>query len=165
MQPDMQKEQFSKAYIQAVAACAGYSWSVPSVDDDSIDMCLHQTGGRGTIRSPKLDLQIKCVGRESPNSNIFSYPIKLKNYNDLRDESVMVPRILVVVVVPDLLPEWLAHSETELSLRRCGYWLSLRGMTPSSNETGQTIHMSRQQQFNITALQAIMDRISNGGLP
>ena len=31
----MQKEQFSRAYVQAVAACAGFSWSVPSVDDDS----------------------------------------------------------------------------------------------------------------------------------
>lgn len=165
MHPDMQKEQFSKAYVQAVAACAGFSWSVPSVDDDSIDMCLHRTGGGGTIRSPRLDLQIKCVGRDSPATEQFPYSIKLKNYDDLRDECIMIPRILVVVLVPDLLPDWLTHSETELTLRRCGYWLSLRGLPPSTNKTGQTIQMNRSQQFNVASLQAIMDQISNGGLP
>ncbi len=165
MHPDMQKEQFSKAYVQAVAACAGFSWSVPSVDDDSIDMCLHGTGGGGTIRSPRLDLQIKCTDRESPTTAQFSYSVKLKNYDDLRDESVMVPRILVVVLVPDSLPDWLKHSETELTLRRCGYWLSLRGMPDSTNTTGQTVQMNRLQQFNVDSLQAMMDRISNGELP
>lgn len=40
MTPDMQKEQFSRSYVQAVAACAGFAWSLPSVDDDSIDLCL-----------------------------------------------------------------------------------------------------------------------------
>ena len=47
MHPDMQKEQFSQAYVQAVAACAGFGWSKPSVDDDSIDLCLHATGAAG----------------------------------------------------------------------------------------------------------------------
>ena len=165
MHPDMQKEQFSKAYVQAVAACAGFSWSEPSVDDDSIDMCLHGTGGGGTIKSPRLDLQIKCTGSESPTTANFSYSVKLKNYNDLRDESVMIPRILIVVLVPDSLLDWVNHSETELSLRRCGYWLSLRGMTTSANATAQTVQMNRSQQFNVDSLQSMMNRISNGGLP
>ncbi|HVA50431.1 MAG TPA: hypothetical protein VNH11_29045 [Pirellulales bacterium] len=52
MDLDMQKEQFSRAYVQAVSACAGFAWSMPSVDDDSVDMVLHQTGGGGTVRSP-----------------------------------------------------------------------------------------------------------------
>ena len=54
MDLDMQKEQFSRAYVQAVAACAGFAFSIPSVDDDSVDMSIHQTGGGGTIRSPRL---------------------------------------------------------------------------------------------------------------
>lgn len=165
MHPDMQKEQYSRAYVQAVAACAGFSWSVPSVDDDSVDMCLHQTGGGGTIRSPRLDLQIKGVGGASPSTAQFSYSLKLKNYDDLRDETIMIPRILVVVLVPDLLQDWLLHSESELALRRCGYWLSLRSMPASANATGQTVQMNRGQQFNVPSLQAIMERISNGGLP
>ncbi len=34
MDINAQKEQFSLAYVQAVAAVAGYSWSQPSVDED-----------------------------------------------------------------------------------------------------------------------------------
>ena len=98
MNLDMQKEQFSRAYVQAVAACAGFAWSVPSVDDDSVDMTLHQTGGRGTVRSPQLALQLKCKAMGTPAEDEFSHWLKLKNYDDLRDTTVVVPRILVVVL-------------------------------------------------------------------
>lgn len=162
---DMQKEQFSRAYVQAVAACAGFAWSVPSVDDDSIDMSLYQTGGGGTIRSPRLDLQLKCKASPTPAEDTFSHSIKLKNYDDLREEMVLVPRILVVVLVPDQIADWLGHSEAEMLLRRCGYWISLRGMPESVNTAGQTVHIQRAQLFNVTSLQSIMSRIESGGLP
>jgi len=37
MDINQQKEQFSNAYIQAVASVAGYSLYKPNVDDDSVD--------------------------------------------------------------------------------------------------------------------------------
>jgi hypothetical protein len=160
----MQKEQFSRAYVQAVAACAGFAWSVPSVDDDSIDFCLHQTGGGGTARSPRLELQLKCKAADTPAEPTFPHSLKLKNYNDLRD-TVFVPRILVVVLVPDNVADWLVHTEAQLAVRRCGYWLSLRGLPASNNDTGQTVTMQKTQQFSVEALQQIMNRIGQGGLP
>jgi uncharacterized protein DUF4365 len=165
MEFDQQKEQFSNAYVQAVAACAGFAWSTPSVDDDSVDMTLHQTGGRGTVRSPKLDLQIKCQAATSPAEDEFGYSVKLKNYNDLRDTTVQVPRILVVVLVPDALNDWLDHTEPQMAMRRCGYWMSLRGLADSVNATGQTVQMRRDHVFTVVQLQEIMARIGRGGLP
>ncbi len=38
MDIDQRKEQFSHAYVKAVAAVAGFAWYKPSVDDDSIDL-------------------------------------------------------------------------------------------------------------------------------
>ena len=74
MHPDMQKEQFSRAYVQAVAACAGYSWSVPSVDDDSVDMCLHQTDGGEQFSLPdlifRLSVSVVILQRQ------ISFPIR-----------------------------------------------------------------------------------------
>ncbi|MFH0823782.1 MAG: DUF4365 domain-containing protein, partial [Pseudomonadota bacterium] len=162
---EMQKEQFSRAYVQAVAACAGFAWSTPSVDDDSVDMVLHQTGGAGTIRSPRVELQLKCKAAGTPAGNMFPHSIKRKNYDDLRDTDVLVPRILVVVLVPDDPSEWLGHSEAELVLRRCGYWVSLHGLPPSENETGQTVYIPRSQKFTVESLRAIMQRIGRGDLP
>lgn len=165
MTPDMQKEQFSRSYVQAIAACAGFAWSLPSVDDDSIDLCLHQTGGRGTMRSPRLDLQLKCRAGATPNGAAFSHSLKIKNYDDLRDEAVFIPRVLVVVLVPDKVAEWLRQSEAEMVLRRCGYWASLRGLPPSDNSATQTVQIRRDHAFSVPSLQAIMDRIGNGALP
>jgi hypothetical protein len=159
---DMQKEQFSRAYVQAVAACAGFAWSIPSVDDDSVDLTLHQTGGGGTIRSPRLDIQLKCKANPTPAEDSFSFWLKLKNYDDLRDEHVLVPRILVVVLVPDLAADWLTHSEAQLVLRRCAYWVSLRGLPQTTNATGETISIPRSQLFDVRAIETIMTDIGGG---
>ena len=165
MDIDQRKEQFSHAYVKAVAAVAGFAWYKPSVDDDSIDLGLAQTGGGGTTRSPRLDMQLKCRAAAIPSDTVFSHAIKLKNYDDLRDTNVLVPPILVVVLVPDDPGEWLVHSETELAIRRCGYWLSLHGLPASTNQTGQTVQMNRSQTFSVDALRGIMERIGNGRLP
>ena len=165
MHIDQQKEQFSHAYVKAVASVAGFSWYKPSVDDDSVDLGLAQAGGGGMVRSPRLEMQLKCSAQATPSEGEFGFSIKLKNYDDLRDTSVLVPRILVVVLVPNDPKEWLNHSETELAMRRCGYWLSLSGLSASVNETSQTVKMIRKQTFTAEAVRDMMERIGKGALP
>ena len=58
-----QKQEFSKAYVKAIAAAAGYATQEPTVDDDSVDLGVVARGGGGTVRSPRLDLQLKCTAR------------------------------------------------------------------------------------------------------
>jgi len=164
MDINQRKQQFSHAYVKAVAAVAGFAWSQPSVDDDSIDLGLAQRGGAGTVRSPRLEMQLKCHAMATPAEPDFAFWLKLKNYDDLR-EPTEVKRILVVVLVPDDLADYLAESETELAMRRCGYWYSLRGMPATANQTGETIRIPRAQAFTVQALQEIMQRIGQGALP
>lgn len=49
MDINQQKEQFSNAYLQAVASVAGYSLYKPNVDDDSVDWGIAASGGTGRI--------------------------------------------------------------------------------------------------------------------
>ncbi len=165
MDINAQKEEFSHAYVLAVAAVSGFCWSKQSTDDDSIDLTIHQKGGGGTIRSPRLDLQLKCHAAVTPTEVLFQYPVKIKNYDDLRPENVMTPRILVVVLVPDDPADWLSHSEEELAIRRCGYWVSLRGMPETTNTSTVTLNIPRMQLFNPDGLRSIMSRIESGSLP
>jgi hypothetical protein len=164
MDINQRKEQFSHAYVKAVAAVAGFAWYQPSVDDDSIDLGLAQRGGAGTVRSPRLEMQLKCHAMATPAEPDFAFWLKLKNYDDLR-EPTEVKRILVVVLVPDDLADYLAESENELAMRRCGYWYSLRGMAGTANQTGETVRIPRAQAFTVEALRGIMRRIGQGALP
>jgi hypothetical protein len=151
-----QKEKFSEAYVLAIAATAGYGTYKPSPDDDSVDF---------GIAAPRLELQLKCTAAPTPLGDSLSFPLKLKNYEELRADNFVIPRILVVVLVPDLADDWLEHSETELCMRRCGYWVSLRGKPATSNTKSVKISIPRQNQFTVQALQAIMQRLAKGELP
>jgi hypothetical protein len=160
-----QKQEFSRAYVKAVAAASGYATFELSVDDDSVDLGIANRGGNGTTRSPRLELQLKCTDQDIVGDHTVDFPLKLKNYNDLRPTNVMVPRILVVVTVPRNVNEWTVHAETELLLRHCGYWYSLRGMPSVENVANVTVNIPRAQLFNVDGLQKIMNRISNEELP
>ena len=166
MDINQQKEQFSNVYLQAVTTVAGYSVYKPSVDDDSVDWGVAAKGGTGPIRAPRLELQLKCTSkRDIQDDNSIRYPLKLKNYDDLRMDNFAIPRILVVVLIPETPEEWLTHSETELCFRGCGYWISLRGMPETPNTNSVTVPIPKTKEFTVAALQSIMEGISQGVQP
>ncbi|MDD1420303.1 DUF4365 domain-containing protein [Dolichospermum sp. ST_sed1] len=70
------QEQFSKAYIRAVTAVAGYDIYEPEVDNDSIDLVIAAKGAIGTFRSPRLELQLKAPFRRNVvGAESISYPL------------------------------------------------------------------------------------------
>ena len=108
---------------------------------------------------------IKCASREVLRADRLAFFIDLETSDNLRDPSHHVPRILVVVVVPDVAGKWLVHSEENLALHHCGCWFLLRDMPSSDNETGETLHVPRAQQFTVDALTGMMERLGAGALP
>ncbi|WP_293358865.1 MULTISPECIES: DUF4365 domain-containing protein [unclassified Microcoleus] len=164
MELNQQKELFSKAYVRAVAAVAGFSVSQPEVDDDSIDLKIVARGGEGVVFSPELNLQLKCTSRDVLDGQFIRYPVRIKNYRDLIINS-QVPRLLVVVLVPEKLENWLQQSEDEMCMRHCAYWVSLRGQPERLNTANVTVELSRSNQFTVEALKSIMQRLSQGDLP
>ncbi len=165
MDISQQKEQFSNTYLQAITTVAGYSLYKPSVDDDSVDWGIATRGIMGRIRAPRLELQLKSTSRELLDDNYLRYPLKLKNYDDLRLVDFAIPRILVVLVLPEHRKDWLQQSEEELCIRYCAYWVSLRGLPETPNTTTVTISLPRTNQFTVAALQSIMQRIGQGVEP
>ena len=160
-----QKEQLSNVYLQAVTTVAGYSLYRPSVDDNSVDWGIAAKGVMGRIRAPRLELQLKSTSRDLLDDKYLRYPLKLKNYDDLRLLDFAIPRILIVLVLPENLADWLQQSEEELCLRYCAYWVSLRGIPETPNTTTVTISLPRSNQFTATALESIMQRIGQGVEP
>lgn len=148
----------SIAYVQAVAAQAGYTCGEPpGPDRDSIDV---QIAARGTMR-PKLDLQLKASTTLVRQDNAFRFPLKIKNYNDLREET-QTPRLLVVLDLPRVPAEWLTVSIDELIIRRASYWVRLTGMPESPNKASVTISIPFGNMFDVNALKGLMERSRQG---
>ena len=151
------KALLSLAYIAAVAARAGYQIVEPRLDKDSVDGILMGDEGR----RPRVEFQAKATARGILKTAHLAYPLPLKNYDDLRADTI-VPRLLIVVVLPRQEANWLRHSERELRLRRCGYWLSLAGMSDVANTTSVTVNLPRSQVFEAEQLAALMTRTGQG---
>ncbi|MBO0797903.1 MAG: DUF4365 domain-containing protein [Blastocatellia bacterium] len=162
MHINQRKEQFSRAYVHAVASVAGYALYEPFVDDDSIDCGIAARGEAGTYFSPRIELQLKSSSRNIIKKDRIVYPLGIKNYNDLRVENVLVPRILVVVIVPKDIDYWLTQTEDEMCFKHCGYWQSLSGMGETKNATTVNVSLQRGQQFTVDALRSMMERIGRG---
>ena len=86
----------------------------------------------------------------------------MKNYNELRRINRYPPIILIVVVVPKNVEEWLQQSEASLCLQRCGYWLSLAGADMTKNQDNITVSIPRKNLFTPQALEVIMQKILQG---
>ncbi len=164
MDPAKQQEQFSNAYVRAVISAAGYRVYVPEPDDDSVDIGIGEKGACGTIRSPRIEIQLKSTSQDVLRDTLLSFRIEKKNYDELRGENFMVPRLLVVVVVPQNPTQWIKQSERALTMRHCGYWFSLR-QCPPRTESSVTLYIPRAQVFTVSALKDLMAGIGRGDMP
>lgn len=153
MSETQRKSRFSLAWIEAVAAVAGYHLSEPPVDEDSIDGTLAGREGR----RPRLEFQAKATAAATLADGHLLFDLPVKNYNDLRIET-LVPRVLIVVQVPQAESEWLQQSEAGLLLRHCGYWLSLLGMPETANQGTVRVRLPLANRFEPAALRELMNR-------
>jgi Domain of unknown function (DUF4365) len=157
---NFQQEEFSKAFIHAIASIAGYAFEVTAVDIDRIDVEFKSKSDHGTVASPQLAAQLKCTWTHSLKGNEVIYDLKVDNYNNLI-KKYHVPRILILVTVPENLNGCLSQSETELILKDCAYWVSLKSLPKTNNDTTVRIKIPRNQVFNADSLHKIMDKIGN----
>ena len=155
--PD-QKEALSRVYVKAVAARAGYGTAHPDPDRDSVDL---QIRAGGAMR-PALDLQLKAtVNLGEPHDGHLGFPLKLKNYNDLRMET-QTPRLLVVLDLPKDENRWMTITADELVLRHRAYWLNLRGREEITNLSSTTVRIPTGNVFDVENLRMLMKQSRKG---
>lgn len=158
--------QFSVAYVQAVASVAGFfvQHADRGFDKDGIDLTVLRRGALGFATSTRLDLQIKSHSGDA-QGDPWPYDLEVKAYGDLIRPDYQVPRILVVVRVPADAGEWISHGEDQLVLRRCGYWLSLRGAASTPNTRTIRVQIPRANVLDAPALSSLMRQVAEGAAP
>ncbi len=152
-----QKEQFSLAYIRAVAAQAGCQVTRRDVDIDSVDGVL----SADFRRRPSIAFQAKATSQQIVRGDKIHFPLPIKNYNDLRVDT-MIPHILIVVLMPKEKSQWLTQTQEQLCLRYCGYWVSLEGRQKVRNKTRVTVHIPLVNKFNVEQLVDLMTKAEKG---
>jgi Domain of unknown function (DUF4365) len=156
------KEELSLAYIHAVAARAGFSCESVRKDRDSVDVHVCARGRlhpESSVTSPMLAVQAKARVIDPIPDGAFDFRLSLKNYDDLRRHS-LVPRLLVVFVLPQDPAMWLTMSESELVLKRCAYFCPLLGAPASPHEKYEIVRVSRDRVLTGEALRDLMVKVS-----
>ena len=157
--PD-QEEALSRAYAHAVAARAGYVTAVYDFDRDGVDLRI-QAGG---AMRPALELQLKAtINLGKPRKGHFRFRLNRRNYDLLRDQT-QTPRLLVVLDLPRDQREWMTITVDELVLRRCAYWMNLRGFEETGNRQSVTVRIPSDNVFDVDGLRALMEQSREGSI-
>jgi uncharacterized protein DUF4365 len=152
------QEALSRAYANIIAAGAGYTTYVPDFDRDSIDLGFNAGGAM----RPNLQVQLKATINLRRSGDFFRFPLKKKNYDDLR-AATQVPRIVVVLALPRNESAWLEVSARRLVMRRCAYWASLRGRPElRPGQESVTIDIPVANSFDVDGLKKLMEMARSG---
>jgi hypothetical protein len=139
---------------------AGVGTSRPE-PDYGIDLSLREIAlvdGRYQDTSVQIDLQMRATTRAGMTETALVYDLDINAYNKLRTFSAGVPRVLVVLVLPEDDSEWLSQSPDQLSIRHCAYWLSLEGAPPSKASRSVRVMISLGNVFSPEAVRTLLQR-------
>jgi hypothetical protein len=159
-------ENLSRAYVRAVAARAGVICGTIETDFgmDLLLRAVQRYAQQYWDDGPQLDLQLKSTTRAEVKDTEIVYDLEVRAYNLLRRANPEKPRILVLLVLPEDEALWLSQSAEELILRRCAYWLSLKGVSPTDNVATVRITIPKTNVFSVEVVRQLLN-LPGGGMP
>lgn len=166
MTPEQRKEELSRAYVHVVAAKCGFALGHWTQDQSCIDVTVGAAGvlGAGSLADPKLDVQLKCTANQAlVGQHHVALQLARRQYERLTAKS-FIPKVLVVLVLPEQEDDWVVHSPEQLVLRRCAYFMVTTGLPPITTET-TVVHVPLVNVFSPDALSAMLGRLSRGEAP
>jgi hypothetical protein len=156
--PADREEALSRAYIQAVAAGAGYVVATMDFDRDGVDV---EIKAGGAMR-PSVAFQLKAtVNLGEAVDGVFRFPLKRRNYDLLREQT-QVPRVLAVLSLPKDEQDWLHITAERLMLQRCMFWVSLAGAPETENKESITVSIPDENRIDIGNLRRLMEKSRTG---
>ena len=158
MTANMQKSRLSLSYIQTVASHAGFGVDEPKIDYDSVDGSLYGDFGK----RPRIEFQAKSTSQDVVREDYIHFSLPVKTYNDLRIDAIN-PRILIVLIMPQASDEWLEQTQSALCIRKCAYWMSLKGRPETSNTSRVTVQLPLSNVFNVEQLTDMMQKTESTG--
>lgn len=157
------KEQYSIAFVHALATRARCKIQGLSVDDEQIDLTIRQKANHLKFDRAMVDVQMKCSSRDLIRQDGLHFSISRTQYDGLRDRGI-AKKILVVLAVDLEFDSWMTVTPDDLLMRGAAYWLPMDGL-PSIATESTTLILPDENRFNVEQLLDILHRIGNGDAP
>ncbi|WP_215548834.1 DUF4365 domain-containing protein [Amycolatopsis sp. CA-230715] len=154
-------------YLHAVAAAAKCSIATPQPDKRLDWIITHQSSAHtagDNEATLKVALKSTTQVAANPTGGTFPFTIKNDHLEYLNYSDPIVNRIMVVMLLPPDIDNWIRASGDYLELRHCCYWVNLSGF-PISGKGRTTVRVPVGQVFDDHALCGIMACIGSGGRP
>ena len=102
-------------------------------------------------------MQLKSVSREplKPGEASFVVGVSKKNYDELRTRS-LVPRLLVVLLLPTDARRWIEQDDERMLSRYAAYYVSLSGMAAARHRSKVPVNLPRENLLTVDALRRLM---------
>ncbi|PKM65351.1 MAG: hypothetical protein CVU95_15560 [Firmicutes bacterium HGW-Firmicutes-2] len=160
------KEGLSRAYALAIGHNAGMNCSLGFEFDYKLDGCYREVetlpDGTRSDSGFQIDFQLKASKNVEVRDREIVYDLDVRNYNHLSKTKVGIPRILILLKLPENPEEWLHVCEENTILRNCAWWCDLKGMANSNNSETRRIYIPRKQILTPDTLIQLMNRVSEG---
>lgn len=162
---EIKMEDMSEAYLRALCAANGYSIVKVEHDNDGLDIavrCKGKAAGDSILVSTEVEIQLKSsyARIRTLKDGSISYDLEVKNYKWLIDNNRMLPLILVVFQMPEDETLWLEQTIDWLKIKKCAYWISLKGKPDTTNEGTVAVHIPAANLLTKDSLKEIMVKVS-----
>lgn len=158
------KEVISTSYVRAIAGYAGLNFEEHDKDYgiDGTFSGIKIIGNRYISDGFKLDFQLKASINVDVEDDFIKYNLESKTYNDLVDEEIGTPRILILYKFPKEKDEWIDINEKNTVFKDCAWWCSLRGKVKTGNKSHITIKIPRNQKLDEKSIKKLMSKVRKG---
>lgn len=152
---------FGECFVRVLTGAAGLIAGELDVDVTGVDFFINEPGTRGTVRYPKIEVQVKSWHAPRGDSESWHYEMKVPHFNDLAGDGFQVPRYLFLVIVPPDAPEYTQAEPQALHLRHCAYWASLAKLRPIDERAQKktTVRVPKQNVLTVQELQRLLGRV------
>lgn len=162
----LQQEEFSVAYVHAMAAVLGCSMNRYNPDNKGFDWTLTNQIPRARFSSGSVNVQLKSTTQPCIfNKGEASFPLKAQHYKALIAPS-MVPSLLVILYMPKKKSEWLDFDSNRLHLYNRAYWWSSEDAPPiPKGQKSISIKIKQENLLTPEALSEILTNTANNKTP
>ncbi|WP_328992199.1 DUF4365 domain-containing protein [Kribbella sp. NBC_01245] len=160
-------EVLQVAYLHAVAAAAGCTLGSVAPDRGIADWTVGHISEEHTADTEStIKVQLKSTHQvaPSPSGDFWSITLENEHIAKLAQQPVTLPRILVAMILPREIDDWVGVSSDFMTLRHCAYWANLAGTTPSG-QGRSNVRIPTANVFDVAGLCSIMATVGRGEVP